>query len=440
LSYPKAIQQKHFAVSLFRKMYWPAIATMFVATALAKENQASLEKRFTTTVQPFLENYCLRCHDHDTAKGDFDMSAFGSAAAVGKDFGHWDLAIQRLEANEMPPKKARKFPSASERKAVIDWIASVRRFEADRNAGDPGVVLARRLSNAEYDYTIHDLTGADIRPTREFPVDPANQAGFDNSGESLTMSPALLKKYLQAAKDVSEHLLLKPDGIGFAPFTVMVETDRDKYCVLRIVDFYQRQPTDYADYFEAAWRFKNRGLLGTPKTTLADIATQSKVSPKYLKTVWDALTAKEEIGPIAKVQSMWRELPPPANEKQPEEVRSGCVAMRSFVVDLREKIKPEVKNLSAPGINPRLNVWSCGKIGNGPPIVARTIPPCCRWTASLRNRKRRRTSRRVTTGKRSKRRSARSTRTSGFLLTQPSAPNMKPPLRDSPLPFQMLST
>ena len=66
------------------------------------------------------------------------------------------------------------------------------------------MVLARRLSNAEYNYTIRDLTGVDIRPTREFPVDPANTAGFDNSGESLTMSPALLNKYLQAAREVGE--------------------------------------------------------------------------------------------------------------------------------------------------------------------------------------------------------------------------------------------
>ena len=55
---------------------------------------------------------------------------------------------------------------------------------------------ARRLSNAEFDYTIRDLTGMDIRPTKEFPVDPANEAGFDNSGESLAMSRALIKKYL----------------------------------------------------------------------------------------------------------------------------------------------------------------------------------------------------------------------------------------------------
>ena len=48
----------------------------------------------------------------------------------------------------------------------------MRTNEARKNAGDPGLVLARRLSNAEYNYTIRDLTGVDIRPTREFPWIP----------------------------------------------------------------------------------------------------------------------------------------------------------------------------------------------------------------------------------------------------------------------------
>ena len=39
---------------------------------------------------------------------------------------------------------------------------------------------------------------------------------------------------------------------------MLVDTDRDKYATHRIVDFYLRQPTDYADYFQAAWRFKYR--------------------------------------------------------------------------------------------------------------------------------------------------------------------------------------
>src|SRR5690606_16558887 len=100
----------------------------------------------------------------------------------------------------MPPPRADRHPDESVREGVINWIGDLRRLEAERNAGDPGQVAARRLSNAEYDHTIRDLTGVDLRPTREFPIDPANEAGFDNSAESLTMSPALVKKYLDAAR------------------------------------------------------------------------------------------------------------------------------------------------------------------------------------------------------------------------------------------------
>src|SRR5205807_5186811 len=132
-------------------------------------------------------------------------------------------------------------PSDELRGSVVRWIRAVRQQEAKRNSGDPGPVPPRRLSNAEYDHTIRDLAGVDIRPTQEFPVDPANEAGFDNSAESLTMSPALVKKYLEAARRVADHVVLKPDGFSFADHPVVADTDRDKYCVRRIIDFYQRQ-------------------------------------------------------------------------------------------------------------------------------------------------------------------------------------------------------
>src|SRR5260370_38405317 len=110
-----------------------------------------------------------------------------------------------------------------------------------------------------------------MRPTREFPVDPANTAGFDNSGESLAMSPALLNKYLQAAREVGDHMVLTPDGFDFAPHPMLVETDGDRYAIQRIGGFYARQPTDYADYFQTAWRFNYPSALATPAPTLADM-------------------------------------------------------------------------------------------------------------------------------------------------------------------------
>jgi hypothetical protein len=304
----------------------------------------------------------MGCHSGSKPAAQFDLSPFSSVAAVVQGHGHWNHVLERLTAGEMPPKGMKQPPEGA-RQQVIDWIHAMRANEAQRNAGDPGIVLARRLSNAEYNYTIRDLTGVDIRPTREFPVDPANTAGFDNSGESLTMSPALFAKYLQAARQAGNHMALTPDGLVFAPHTMLVETDREKFAIQRIVDFYKRQPTDYADYFEAAWRFKYRAHLGHSSTTLPEIAAAAKVSPKYLPMIWEILgetndPAIEEAGPIAKLRAMWRSLPAP-NRGESDEVRAKCVEMRDFVVRIRkhtamEFAAPVVKGLS-PTSQPLMN-------------------------------------------------------------------------------------
>jgi hypothetical protein len=241
--------------------------------------------------------------------------------------------LEKLTAQAMPPKPVPPPPDDA-RQHVIDWIQAARAEELRKSAGDPGLVLPRRLSTAEYNYTIRDLTGQDMQPAREFPVDPANPAGFDNSGESLTMSPALLKKYLQAARGVAEHMVLTPEGIDFAAYPMLVETDRDKYSIQRIVDFYHRQPTDFADYFQAAWRFKYRAALGKPGATLTSVAAESKVSATYLPMVWRILQEKDAVGPIAKLEGMWRNLPLPGAD-QPEVLRAKCVEMRDFVVKIR---------------------------------------------------------------------------------------------------------
>jgi mono/diheme cytochrome c family protein len=315
----------------------------------ADTEAATLESGLRQTVLPFLESRCLSCHGPKKQKGDLDLSAYRSVEAVARDFDRWDLVLERLEAGTMPPAKAKQ-PSAEARRQVVAWIRGVRRQEAKRDPGDPGHVPARRLSNAEYDHTIRDLTGVDMRPTKEFPVDPANEAGFDNSADSLAMSPALVRKYLEAARLVADHLVLKPDGIAFAPHPAVADTDRDKYCVRRIIDFYGRQRTDHADYFLAAWRFRHREALGRPGAKLADVAAEAGISPRYLATVWATLEEKpEEVGPIAALQAMWKQLPGPGERK--EAVRAECERMRDFVVKLREKLVPEVKNLHAPGVS-----------------------------------------------------------------------------------------
>ena len=313
----------------------------------------ALDQQFDQTVRPFIATYCVGCHSGKTPAAQFDLKSYTAFDQVTRDYPRWALILQRLTAHEMPPKPAPQ-PSSDARQQVIDWIQAVRADEIRRNAGDPGAVLARRLSNAEYNYTIRDLTGADMQPAREFPVDPANPAGFDNSGESLTMSPALVNKYLQAAREVASHMVLTPDGINFAAYPMLVETDREKYCIERILNFYAAQPTDFAGYFYAAWRYKSRAKFGKPDAALADIAAEQKVSPKYLTLVWQILQEKDAVGPIAKLQRMWRNLP-----DQPELARAACLDLRDFVIKIRSHTAmqfaaPIVKGLPA-GSQPLLS-------------------------------------------------------------------------------------
>ena len=321
----------------------------------------NVDQQFAKTVKPFVGKYCVACHSGKMAPAQFDLKSYTTMNMVTEDFPRWALLAERLKNKEMPPKPM-PAPPAAEAQQIIDWVAAVRAEEIRKADGDPGIVMARRLSNAEYDYTIRDLTGQDMQVARQFPVDPANQAGFDNSGESLTMSSALLNKYLKAASQVADHAVLKPDGIEFAPYPALVETDREKYAIQRILAFYAAQPTDYAAYFEAAWRYQYRKALKKPHATLASTAADAHVSPKYLPMVWGILHDQHAVGPVLKLQQMYLALPNPKGAQpgtQAKALQTQLDQMRDFVIKIRTHTAmqfsaPVVKGLP-PQSEPLLN-------------------------------------------------------------------------------------
>jgi hypothetical protein len=345
----------------------PVIALLVcVATTAFAADTPDLQAQFDSTVKPFVGKYCVACHSGPQPTAQFDLKSYSTVDQVKEEFPRWSLLADRLTAHEMPPKQMPQ-PSAEDAQKIIDWVHAVRGAEIKRLGGDPGTVLARRLSNAEYNYTVRDLTGQDMQITRQFPVDPANTAGFDNSGESLTMSPALLNKYLQAARQVADHMVLKPDTIDFAPHLMAVESDRDKYAILRIIDFYKQQPTDFADYFRAAWRYRYRAALGKPGASLASIAADTKLSAKYLPMVWSILHDQDAVGPVAKLQTLWNALPAPsAAAAGPLTIKTQ--AMANFVTRIRSDtamqfFSPKVKGL--PGQSEPLHNWRLQQYAQG---------------------------------------------------------------------------
>jgi hypothetical protein len=79
---------------------------------------------------------------------------------------------------------------------------------------NPGRVVAHRLNKVEYDNTVRDLIGIDLKPSSQFGFPDDNYVeGFDNNADSLSSSPLLLEKY-QAATDgiVGKALDLSPQN------------------------------------------------------------------------------------------------------------------------------------------------------------------------------------------------------------------------------------
>ena len=331
---------------------WGAFCLLIGCLEVLQGESIDLEGRFDRQVRPFIKRYCLDCHSGDRPKAKFDISSFDSLDAVRRDFGHWDLILERLETGEMPPEDAEFLPRAEVSESVIKWMHQFRRSEAARQAGDPGPVPIRRLSHAEYTHVIEDLTGVAISPAATFPLDPANEQGFDNTAESLTVSPALFQKYLESAQEVARHLVMTPRGLHFAPYPVETETDLDRYGVYRIVDFYRSQNTRLEDYFEAAWRLKTESGLGSSTQAWKHSAAESGLSGKYLQTLYTLLESQDhDHGPIRRLRELWRMHASPDKPHDKVLPEERFKVMVDYIQSVRALISFQIPHLRSKGIH-----------------------------------------------------------------------------------------
>jgi hypothetical protein len=276
---------------------------------------------YVDSVLPYVQKYCVECHNSEVQKGELDLTRYTGSTDVTASFRRWNNIVEFIRNGEMPPKKAKQ-PTITESNAVADSVDRMLLAEAVKHAGDPGIVLPRRLSNTEYDTAIRALTGVNVRPTNDFPADPAGGEGFDNTGEALGISPNLVSKYLSAAQLVADHLVLKPGGISFAPFPVTSYNERKKLTELAIIDFYEDHSVDVVRYLEAAWRYRYR-QQEQQAITIDQWALKHGLSDKYLSLVWRTLSASSsQAGFLKELGDAWAAVPAPINDtNRPAEFR-----------------------------------------------------------------------------------------------------------------------
>lgn len=284
---------------------------------------------FQKQIQPFLQSYCFNCHNEKKASAELNLTKYKSAEQLADDFRQWEHVDTFVRSEEMPPDDAKK-PTAAERAAFLKSLHSLLQSEAKKLAGDPGVVLPRRLSNAEYNYTIRDLTGVDIRPADSFPIDPASGEGFSNTGEALLMSPGLFKKYYAAAQQVADHIDFTPTGWSFAPYSAATYAVQKKLHEQALLDFYERHAVNYEAYLTALWTFRQRPAA-QHRTSIEEWADERKLSSKYLKSLVSLLEGQPADAKhlVRDLRERWQAIPS----------KNGQQQIRAFAADLQRLSK-----------------------------------------------------------------------------------------------------
>ncbi|HEX5047152.1 MAG TPA: DUF1592 domain-containing protein [Gammaproteobacteria bacterium] len=163
-----------------------------------------------------VRRYCTECHNADDLAGDIDFKKL-DPAHVEANRAVWETAVRKLRTRTMPPQDARQRPDAATYERLTAHLERALDAKAETNPGRPAL---RRLNRAEYANAIRDLLDLHVDVTSLLPADDS-AFGFDNIGDLLVVSPALLERYLSAADRVSALAVGDPaTAAGATVYTV----------------------------------------------------------------------------------------------------------------------------------------------------------------------------------------------------------------------------
>lgn len=165
---------------------------------------------FAQVVAPVLKQYCVSCHGATKPASDLSLTNFMSEASIAQNRDKWEHVLRNVQGGAMPPTGL-PHPNEATRQKFIAYLETVF-TRLDCKIQDPGRVTMRRLNREEYNNTVRDLVGLNLRPADDFPSDDVGY-GFDNIGDVLSISPLLMEKYITAGEKVARAAILAPEDM-----------------------------------------------------------------------------------------------------------------------------------------------------------------------------------------------------------------------------------
>ena len=172
-----------------------------------------------------IETYCFGCHNEFVKAGNLFLNQL-NAGSVREHPEIFEKAVRKLNGRQMPPPGAPQ-PSQKEVDTLINWLVST--LDETGKTHLAGHVGVERLNRTEYANAVQDLLAVEIDPTKYLPADIAVE-GFTNIAAALTVSPAFLEQYVNAARVVARMAVDKPvPEVVKASFPPPATGDQDGY-------------------------------------------------------------------------------------------------------------------------------------------------------------------------------------------------------------------
>ena len=146
-----------------------------------------------------LDRYCITCHNQKRPTADLALDIL-DLNDVAQNARTLEKVAARLRSRTMPPVGLPR-PDRS----TYDEVAGSIEAALDAHSAahpDPGRPVIHRLNRAEYANAVRDLLSLDVDIRALLPADDSGY-GFDNISDVLSLSPALLERYMSAAGKIS---------------------------------------------------------------------------------------------------------------------------------------------------------------------------------------------------------------------------------------------
>ena len=305
--------------------------------------------------QKIVNQFCSDCHGTEESEAGVNFDPLFRNDSFASEFRKWQNVETQLQQRQMPPADADQ-PTPRQRTQLINWIRRRIQSAARNHEGDPGHVIIRRLTSAEYGYAIRDLTGIDIEVERGFVSDAVGGAGFTNTGIVQFTQDSTLERYLEAARHVADHAV-----VGTGPLTFFRDpgaTGFELSAIDRILKIYRTNGFRtaageggeafggdlYPKAFLTAWRYRHRAKLGQPEASLASLAKNAGVSGRFAEYIHQVLSAPNPSFPTSRISAAWQTLPTP-NGNDPTEVELAeqeCQKIASLLRDWQNRFGANV--------------------------------------------------------------------------------------------------